>query len=199
MRSLHIISHPDFFEREEEVIIELLERYEVMMHIRKPEALESDYIQFIQQIPEAFYPRIILHSAYYLATKFDFAALHFSTSKRELVNDVLPQSLKSTSCHALAEVKSLSGEFSSCFLSPIFSSISKEGYAGDLDLEAVKGYLSQDRNIEVIALGGIDAENIRQVSAMGFDSAAVLGAVWGRCPHYGEDFNSRVEALLKAI
>ena len=67
------------------------------------------------------------------------------------------------------------------FLSPIFQSISKEGYGNgfpwyELEEARERGFI----NPKVFALGGIDASHIRQLKGLGFGGAVVLGALWGK-------------------
>ncbi|MDA3854259.1 MAG: thiamine phosphate synthase [Bacteroidales bacterium] len=199
MKTLHIISYPDIFDGEAKVLIDLMQHFDVRVHLRKPKVSEEDYISLVKQLPESYYSKLILHAAYHLALTYDFGGLHFSTSKRNLANSVGLNNKKSTSCHSLEELKSLSENYSSCFLSPIFESISNEAYRGDLNLKEVEEYLKSDHTIEVIALGGIHPGNIRAIKDMGFDGAAVLGTVWGNMPSKNDFFRARVKALFEMI
>lgn len=199
MNPLHIISYPDIFEGEAMVLIDLMQHFDVRVHLRKPKVSEEDYISLVKQLPESLYSKLILHSAYHLSLKYDFGGLHFSTLKRKLANSVGLKNKKSTSCHSLEELKSLSENYSSCFLSPIFDSISKEGYSSGLNLKEVEEYLKSSHEIEVIALGGIHSGNIRAIKDMGFDGAAVLGTVWGKKPSKNDNYRARVKALFEKI
>ncbi len=196
---LHLISYPVFFDGEAKVLINILQRYDVYLHLRKPGASDTDYSNLINQIPSVYYSRIFLHSAYALQQNNAFAGLHFSTSKRNIANGIKENVVNSTSCHALEEVKSLESDFNQCFLSPIFPSISKNGYSGDLDLKEISKFLKSDRKLKVIALGGIEASNILDVKNWGFDGGAVLGTIWGDNPHADDDFLGKVAQLLKLI
>lgn len=88
------------------------------------------------------------------------------------------------SCHSFEEVESfnkdvtLSGVEGYCFLSPVFDSISKQGYKANFDKEELKNFLKKDRNIKVIALGGVTKENYSELIGLGFDGGAFLGSVW---------------------
>lgn len=199
MFSLHLIGYPDFFDGEVDVIVRLLHEYEVYFHLRKPKATTEEYERFVECIPSSLYSRIFLHSAYQLAEYYEFAGLHFSTSKRELASHYSNALLKSTSCHSIAEVRTLNSDFRQCFLSPIFSSISKPGYKQGFDKETLEIFLKEQDAIECIALGGVCAENINELNAMGFGGAAVLGAIWGNEPAKGDDFSARLEAMINEI
>lgn len=67
--------------------------------------------------------------------------------------------------------------FEYAFLSPVFSSISKEGYASKLDF-SIEISKRTNHTTKLIALGGIQFENIHQAIAFGFDDVALLGAIW---------------------
>ena len=80
----------------------------------------------------------------------------------------------STSVHSLEAYNALPVHFSYAFLGPVFDSISKPGY------EAVSFDFSKKEELPVklVGLGGIGAGNVKQVLEMGFDGAALLGAIW---------------------
>lgn len=71
------------------------------------------------------------------------------------------------------------------FLSPVFDSISKQGYKSKFDLRELRIFF-QKQNIlsdensrsEAIALGGVDEDKIQFCSELGFAGVAVCGAIW---------------------
>ena len=82
------------------------------------------------------------------------------------------------SCHSFEEVELLDGKEEYCFLSPIFDSISKEGYKANFDEKELRMFLKKDRNIKVIGLGGVTEDNYSKLLDLGFDGGAFLGSVW---------------------
>jgi phosphoribosylformimino-5-aminoimidazole carboxamide ribonucleotide (ProFAR) isomerase len=84
------------------------------------------------------------------------------------------------SCHTFNKVDALEGKEAYCFLSPIFDSISKEGYKANFEKEALKQFLQKERQIKVIALGGVTAQNYNEIIEMGFDGGAFLGSIWSK-------------------
>jgi thiamine-phosphate pyrophosphorylase len=64
------------------------------------------------------------------------------------------------------------------FLSPIFDSISKEGYAAAGFDSAELAQVLCKAPMPVYALGGITPERLPAVRDMGFAGAGILGAVW---------------------
>ena len=69
------------------------------------------------------------------------------------------------------------------FISPVFDSISKQGYKAAID-PAGRGQLAQWARQHtttlprIVALGGVNAACIPALLEHGFDGAALLGAVW---------------------
>ena len=62
------------------------------------------------------------------------------------------------------------------FLGPIFRTPSKEGLIKPLGVEAIRT-VKQTAKVPVIAIGGIKAENVREVIAAGADGIAVISAI----------------------
>lgn len=184
---LILLSHPEFFVGETRIVSHLLENDSFTFHLRKPEASFSGYKNFLKEIPECFHKRIVLHDAYELQEEFGLKGLHFSTRKRNMANSIHTEGSKSTSCHSVAEARELDGDFDSAFLSPVFRSISKQNYEGNLDMHEVKVYLQEQRKTKIIALGGISENTMPQLSTFLFDGLAVLGAVWTRTPETNTD------------
>jgi thiamine-phosphate pyrophosphorylase len=176
-----IITYPSSFPTELEQIIQVLEKDDCRLHLRKPDYSEEEYEALLQAIPAKFHAGLVLHDYYYLAEKYKVGGLHFSTNKRIEINRSAYKQINltcSTSTHSIEELQELDGQFDYAFLSPIFPSISKKGYEGNLDMETVQVYLQKPHQTKVIALGGIDETKIPQIEAWGFDGYAQLGNIW---------------------
>lgn len=85
----------------------------------------------------------------------------------------------STSFHSLQQLHGGWGPaLRYAFLSPIFDSISKEGYAAaDFDRGQLRVTLAAC-SFPVVALGGITVAKLPEAKALGFAGAAVIGSVW---------------------
>jgi thiamine-phosphate pyrophosphorylase len=192
---LMLISHPTFFKGEARLVSSLLEIYDITFHLRKPTASRKEYETFLKNIPEPLHGKIMLHDAYDLKKQFALKGLHFSTRNRALAKHYIFDD-KSTSCHSVEESKQMGATFNYHFLSPVFPSISKQGYTGNLDLKAVEGYLQQPRQNLIIALGGVDKEKIHVLRNIGFDGVALLGAVWQNNPADYGSIEKRLRTCL---
>ncbi|WP_406845163.1 thiamine phosphate synthase [Flavobacterium soyae] len=181
-----VISNPFAAADEIKIIHSLFEEGLSLLHIRKPDFSELEMAQFIHQIEFEFRDRIALHSHHLLAEDFGINRIHFSEKERNRIHDFPARFSKpcrykcksiSTSTHSIKDFNSLENDFNYAFLSPVFQSISKENYKPKTDLfEALKSRTNY--KTKVIALGGIDSENIQKTMENGFDDTALLGSIW---------------------
>ena len=85
------------------------------------------------------------------------------------------------------------------FLSPIFDSISKEGYGAAFSPEVLRDAASkQIIDNKVVALGGIEASHINALKEWHFGGAAFLGDIWNRIDYKDVDaYLDHLRQLLK--
>lgn len=146
-------------------------------HIRKPHFSEEELREYILGISEKYYQRLIIHSFHHLALEFPFYGIHF-TEKEKLEGKLYDFSgSHSASFHSVEELQNCRIRYNYVFLSPIFNSISKDGYLSGFKKEELMTSLPLIQQ-RVVALGGVDLQNVHEVKEMGFSGVAVLGAVW---------------------
>lgn len=156
------------------------------LHLRKPGWPAAQVETLIQAIPEQFYARLVLHGHPRLVRRYRLAGLHLTGQQRAATMrrpPLLPGQTLSTSFHTLAEISQHRRRYDYVFLSPIFDSISKAGYASGFALATVQAQLHRwaarpGYRPQVLALGGVSAENIGLLAPAGFAGAAVLGSLW---------------------
>jgi thiamine-phosphate pyrophosphorylase len=150
-----------------------LERY----HVRKPawsrEALEA----WLEHIPVDWRPRIFLHQHHPLMAKLGLGGIHDSDG------EAIPGLLGSSrSCHHIEAIRLLMPLYPMLFFGPVFPSLSKSGYgpAADFPWDDLRAILRKrtPADARVVAIGGVTAPGLARCSELGFDGAAVLGAVW---------------------
>jgi len=176
---LIVITEPQFVTNEATIIAQLLHWGVDLIHLRKPESSADELAKLIEAIPTVYHNRLVLHDHFDLATHFALHGLHLNRR-----NYVLPPNYKgavSKSCHTFSEVETYKQHCNYVFLSPIFNSISKQGYASAFTPKALfeakqKGIINE----KVVALGGITAANINKIKSYGFGGVALLGDVWRR-------------------
>lgn len=85
----------------------------------------------------------------------------------------------STSFHELKQLKEENyGHLNYAFLSPIYNSISKQGYKKkEFDTNELKEHL-KNTNLNIYGLGGVEINNLSHFKKLGFFGVAVLGAIW---------------------
>ncbi len=194
---LYLISYEKFFDGETELVSQLLENHKFTFHLRKPGASFEEYKNYLSEIPENLHGQIMLHGAYDLIHEFDVKGLHFSTKNRHLKSS-FDGRLCSTSSHSLQEAEELDKEYNYQFLSPVFPSISKPGYKGELDLAEVQNYLQRQRPGKIVALGGVTEKHLEKLNRMGFDGVALLGRIWGNNPSTDKNIVNRFNLLFES-
>ncbi|MEP6805759.1 MAG: thiamine phosphate synthase [Flavobacterium sp.] len=176
-----VITNPSAIANEIGIIDSLFEEGLSLLHIRKPYFSEIEMVEFIDQIKLEYRPNLVLHNHHQLAEDFGINRIHFSEKVRAHNLDYparfsKPCKYKSTSTHSIEYFNTLEN-FNYAFLSPVYKSISKEDHYSKENLfEALKS--RTNNNTKVIALGGIDAENIQKTLENGFDDVALLGSIW---------------------
>ena len=156
-------------------------------HLRKPGSTTKEIEAYLNEIPQKYLNRVVLHSKHHLAPKYSLKGIHLTRKHRKskLKTWIYVKYLKakhpaltvSTSFHSLNSLIEHGRKYEYVFLSPIFKSISKKNYEGKFkDLNLAVAFEKLSRNI--IALGGVDLDKIPKVHEMGFQGAAVLGSIW---------------------
>ncbi len=140
-------------------------------HLRKPAWDRGRLVAHLRAIPAEFHPHIVLHSQHDLAADFALG-VHNAPGPSPRAR------LRSRAVHTLVALRDLLGTPERLLFSPVFPSISKPGHGPAFDHDELRAALAPPRRAEVIALGGIDSSRLAACRALGFDGAAVLGAVW---------------------
>lgn len=176
MKKLIVITTPRFFTGESEILSRLFDEGMQRLHIRKPESGVGEIRNLLDTIAPCYHPQIVLHDHFELVDAYTLGGIHLN--KR---NNQIPQAFRgsiSRSCHSLEELRTYKN-LDYLFLSPIFQSISKEGYGSGFPLETLQQ--ASDAGIineKVIALGGIDLSTWTLLKSINFGGAALLGALW---------------------
>lgn len=188
---LFVISDPIAFKGETELINLLFESGMSVFHLRKEGINKAEYAALLEGIRAQYHDRIALHQFHELS--FDFPGikrLHYPEwFRRQNFKEHLPNNtngkILSTSIHQLASLGETTG-FDYTFYGPVFNSISKPGYTGTIQ----PGFkLPIGRPVQIIALGGIEWNNLEQIKTLGFDGLAILGAIWNDRKNAVPNFN----------
>lgn len=178
---------------EAETIMTILDRGVERVHLRHPGLSADDVAAIIEKIDARYHYRLSLNDFHELASRYG-CGIHLNGR-----NPRAPEGFDGTvssSCHSVAEASAAAPMTDYRFISPVFDSISKQGYTaaftpGELRRAFADGLLDSD----TFALGGVNADNIGRLRDTGFSGAAVLGAAWGDGSL--EDISQRINRLLQ--
>lgn len=174
-----VITRPDFFVGEAERISWLLTSGQAdLVHIRKPERTFEDTEALIKAIPQSLYDRLVVHDHHALALQYGLRGVHLNSRHPE--PPVGWGGAVSISCHSLEELAACRERpYAYMSLSPIFDSISKQGYRSAFTREQIaearRAGIIDER---VVALGGVTFDKVHDVIKMGFGGAMILGDAW---------------------
>ncbi|KFF20572.1 thiamine phosphate synthase [Chryseobacterium sp. JM1] len=167
------------FQNEAEIINQLFQEGLDLLHIRKPMFIREEMKSFLDHIDEKFYAQLVLHGFYDMGKEYPITRFHFREADRLAggFKSYANEYIISTSVHDIETFNALGKEWEYAFASPVFPSISKKGYGEQSAvMEDLKHRTNHD--VKLIALGGINENNISKVFENGADGAAILGGIW---------------------
>lgn len=142
------------------------------VHLRHPDASIVDMRRLITDIPQKYYRKLRLHGHFELLNEFNLGGIHLNRRCPDAPR--LYNGARSRSCHSLEEL-TLYPDCDYLTLSPIFDSISKQGYR--------KAFSDEELTMippgRIIALGGITPKQIAGLKRYPFAGYAVLGFLFG--------------------
>lgn len=150
------------------------------LHVRKPHASVSQLNDMLISLPEKYHSRLILHQDHKLAENFKLGGIHFKSINLPEEYLITDENLsQSKSCHTPRQVLNNYKKYDYVFLSPIFDSISKNGYPSAFYTDEIKTFFQDNPQVNnCVALGGISSKNVKECLDLGFSGCALLGAIW---------------------
>ena len=142
------------------------------IHICKSHATKDEFYHLLNQLSTSCFEKISVHDYFEAVDEFPITGIHLNS--RHPVKKNYFKGLVSCSCHSLEEVCLCKNYMDYLFLSPVFDSISKQGYHAAFSMET----LEQARGIideKVFALGGVTLDKIAVIEHLHFGGYAVLG------------------------
>ncbi len=159
-----------------EILHQLFQQGLAYYHLRKPFKDYQEHCNYLNLIDT----RIVVHLFHELINAYDLKGVHFQEQKRIDHIDNPGQYFKSldmygktisSSFHDPEVLEDCEFEFDYHLLSPVFSSISKQGYEG-------KGFDVKLSEKLIVGMGGITDKTVQQTLKLGFKGIGVLGGVW---------------------
>ena len=151
------------------------------VHLRMPGASEADFRQVLDNLEPAYHQHIVLCDHYALLAEYDVAGVYLPYRRVAEWRDIplAPHQTIAVGAHSLQELQELPFTPDYALLSPLFDSISKEGYQGNPALLSCREELLK-LPYPVYALGGITPERQETVAKAGYAGVAVLGDIWSQ-------------------
>lgn len=181
-----VITAPETVENEAEKITALFDAGVDFVHIRKPEASVREVKNLIEDIPYRYRNRLRLHGHFQLLDEFNLAGAHLNSRCPYAPATAMTVS---RSCHSEEELAEIE-DYEYVTLSPIFDSISKEGYKKRFDDNSLERIAKKGK---IVALGGVTPDKLNFLKEKGFYGAALLGYIWN------EDFDKALIRLRNCI
>lgn len=149
-----------------------------LFHIRKKNSEEAYTRRLLEAIPANLRNRIVAHGHPELAKVYGLELVHNVTS---------------ASLHSISEIESnFQASFRYAFLSPIFDSISKQGYKSNFNNQWDE-VMRLNEIYPIVALGGITPSKFQKLYDLKFAGAALLGYLWS--PE--TTIEEKIDSLLK--
>ncbi|MBB6275261.1 thiamine phosphate synthase [Porphyromonas circumdentaria] len=146
------------------------------LHLRIPSATREEYKACIQAIHPEFRHRVVLCDHFDLGEVTGTGGVHLRKDQISLWRQWqgINRGRVSVSAHSIEELQQLPFIPTYALLSPLFESISKLDYPGNLDRSECKKNLPL-LPFPVVALGGITPERQSEALNYGFSGVAILG------------------------
>lgn len=193
-----VVTSPSLCEGEAGFIDMLVRCGVDVVHLRKPEAGVQQCARLIEQLDMDTRKHIAIHYMPQLAMRYGLGGIHLSGTATEVPDGW--QGRVSKSCHTMLEVQQYKDRYDYVFLSPVFNSISKQGYHAafsyaDIVEASRRGIVSG----KVIALGGVTEHNVPDIKAWGFGGAAMLGSISGLMSLPEDEAAGRLMAIRRMM
>lgn len=190
---------------ETSLVTKMFESGLMTLHLRKPKKSTNQMKEYIQEIPQHFHNRIVIHSHHKLALKFTLKGIHLSDTHlskhwkywyvRLRLKLKFGQTSKSRSYSRLQQVYSLEERDYSYFLiGTMFNRMTGGLYSGYYE----EGVLAANKNggKHLVARGGTTLSSVDKAHALGFYGLAFNTYVWADKQPF-EAFLKVLEAFKK--
>lgn len=172
---------------EPEMVTKMFEAGLKTLHLRKPKLSTKHLIQFLDNVPEHFHNRIIVHSHHDLIFKYNLKGVHFTgfhlarRFKKWWFLRRLRLSgkkvIKTRGYRKLSEVYNKEElVFDYFLLGTIFNTLNNEFYSGYYE-QGLKAAL-ENSGKKYIARGGINEVTLLKAHELGFAGVALSSVVW---------------------
>ena len=171
------ITSPKVTDADEYIIKGLVNRGIDVVHFRKPDSGIEECRSLLLKLTSGERSKIVVHDYPSLYEEFSLLGIHVNKNVTSLPEGY--SGLKTRSCHSFEEVEMYKDDYDYLFLSPIFNSISKQGYMSSFsDAELLQASKEGIIDRKVIALGGVTFDKIPYLKDLNFGGVAMIGAFY---------------------
>jgi thiamine-phosphate pyrophosphorylase len=150
------------------------------LHLRKPLFEIEEYQALLDEINPRYYKHIVVHYHHELCGQYGLKGVHLQEKSRVSLRGKLISYINgyrsngfsiSSSFHKPEEIEECKAKFDYVLLSPVFDSISKEGYEG-------QGFNVRHIKSIVVGMGGVNEKTVQKTFNLGYQGAGILGGIW---------------------
>ncbi|TAL60753.1 MAG: hypothetical protein EPN85_06545 [Bacteroidetes bacterium] len=155
-------------------------------HVRKKTFSTRELKKYLEEIPEKYHNRIVIHTHHELALKFDLKGIYISRShKRNKFKlwfwkkwlKLRKSRLEiSTTLRNVENVLEYIPRYDYVFLAPVFDSLSGSFQAAFSEYNLAPAL--KNTKFKVIARGGVSTDTIQKAHSLGFWGGAFYTSVW---------------------
>lgn len=175
---LIVVTAPTFFVEEDQIITALFEEGLDILHLRKPETPAMYSERLLTLIPSRFHKRIVTHEHFYLQEEFNLMGIHINSR-----NPSQPHNYSehiSCTCHSIQEIQNKKNYYDYMFLGPIYASDNRHAETLLSPEELREARKQRIIDNKVMALGGINIDNILEIKDYGFGGAVITDDLWDK-------------------
>ena len=184
---LVVFSSQDKLKSEVYIVNTLFRKGLKTLHLKKPKFSKKKLKNYISKIDEKYHNRIIIHSHYSLALKFNLKGIHISKNllKKKIKSKLIINFYKLLDKKFLItrtfsntnDLINISPVFSYVFLSPIYFKTEENVKKYYFDIPALSKRI-QDNHIEIYASGRIDINDFADLKNLNFKGISLLKTIW---------------------
>jgi len=184
---LVVVSSSEKFRSEIPMVIDLLNAGLETFHLRKSKFTTARLAEYIEQIPEKYHSRIIIHSHHKLALRYNLKGIHLSkTHRKKSAKTFLkllwyklrkPKLVITRSFHQIETMQSSRVKFNYAFLNPFFSKIDSSKNSFDVNKDFLAKSISNSR-VPIYASGNITTQNYHLLKGMHLTGMALSKMIW---------------------
>jgi thiamine-phosphate pyrophosphorylase len=183
---LIIISPSKKQENELAFLLNMFEQGLPTYHVRKKTFSTRQLKNYLEEIPEKYHNRIVIHTHHELALKYNLKGIYLSRShKKRKIRTWFwikwfklrkPRLEISTTFRSIESLFDYFPIYTHIFLSPVFDSLSGN-FQSAFSYYNLKPAL-KNTPYKVTARGGVAADKIKEALDLGFDGAAFYTSIW---------------------